>query len=321
MAQLITKKICEMGLRPEKDLAGNIVVRIAGEDPNAQPWVLAAHMDEIGLVVTHVEADGRLGVSRSGGLEPYKVGERAVEILGDQASIVGIISFGSGHALGTEGGSDWEAARVFTGLSSAALSAAGVRAGSPAVPTLAGRGPWVIGNPDDPWVGAWSLDNRAGVAVLLEVLCTLHEKAIRPRAPLIIAFTVHEEGGGHGAKSLALQERPQAFIAVDGCPWWPGCGFEVNDQPVIWARDRLAQYDHAISMMLIAAAEGATCGWQTAVVPHAYTDASAAYSVGAAPAVGIIGHSRFNSHGTEISKVNAFDNIERTLIELIQAYV
>lgn len=317
MARCIAEKVAKIGLQPEIDQSGNVLVRIGGEDRDAQPWVLAAHMDEIGLVVTHIEEDGHLGISRSGGLEPHKIGERAVEVLGDHAKIVGIISFGSGHSVG-ESSTDWRSAKIITGLSLAALSAAGVRAGSPAVPTFAGRGPWILGERDAPLVAAWSLDDRAGVAVLLEVLRNVHAKSLRPRAPLIISFTVHEEGGGHGVKSLAMRERPQALIAVDGCPWHSGCGFDVNDKPVIWAKDRLTHYDHAISTMLIASAENAGCGWQAAVVPQAYTDASAAYSVGVAPAVGVIGHSRFNSHGTEVSHINAFDNIARTLLNLIQ---
>ena len=42
----------------------------------------ASHIDELGMVVTKVQADGTLKVKRSGGLFPFKLGEGPV---GDRA--------------------------------------------------------------------------------------------------------------------------------------------------------------------------------------------------------------------------------------------
>ena len=84
VAEIIRNKLSSMGFPHETDPAGNVLVRLAGYDPNAALFIFAAHMDEIGMVVTRIEANGDLGITRSGGLYPWKLGEGPVEILGDK---------------------------------------------------------------------------------------------------------------------------------------------------------------------------------------------------------------------------------------------
>ena len=80
---VVTGILDTLGADHETDGAGNVTVRIAGADTGAAPVVIAAHMDELGLVVTKIEDDGRLLVDRSGGLHPHKIGECAVDLLTD----------------------------------------------------------------------------------------------------------------------------------------------------------------------------------------------------------------------------------------------
>ncbi len=60
MAALVQQKLAEIGYAYETDAAGNVLVRLNGRDPSAPLCVFASHMDEIGFVVTRIEADGRL---------------------------------------------------------------------------------------------------------------------------------------------------------------------------------------------------------------------------------------------------------------------
>jgi len=75
MAQIVRDKVAAWGYDSETDSAGNVLVRIDGREPDAPLCCLAAHMDEIGMVVTSVEPDGTLRIDRSGGLLPWKVGK------------------------------------------------------------------------------------------------------------------------------------------------------------------------------------------------------------------------------------------------------
>jgi putative aminopeptidase FrvX len=163
-----------MGYEYEQDAAGNLLVRLNGRNPHAPLTIYASHMDEIGFVVTRIEPDGRLRVDRSGGLHPWKLGESPVQILGDKETITGVLSMGSTHGTDqSDKAITWPDVHVLTGLSPDQLQAKGVRVGSPGVPVAESRGPYLFGDPDDPLVAAWTLDDRAGVMTLLRLLARL----------------------------------------------------------------------------------------------------------------------------------------------------
>ena len=66
----------------------------------------------------------------------------------------------------------------------------------------------------------------------------------QPLAPTLFAFTVREEIGGLGAKSLCFAEKPEVFVAVDGSPMPPETNLSLDGRPCAWAKDRLAHYDY-----------------------------------------------------------------------------
>ncbi|MBN2309939.1 MAG: M20/M25/M40 family metallo-hydrolase [Candidatus Hydrogenedentes bacterium] len=238
-AEIVRGKLAAMGYAPETDPAGNVLVRLPGRDAGLGTMAMAAHMDEIGMVVTAVDDDGSLRIAPSGHLMPWKIGERPVTVLGDNESITGVLSFGSTHTPDAgEKPLTWKEARVLTGYAKAELDAKGVRPGSTAVPVRDGRGPFRFGDPADPLIAAWTFDDRAGVAALLELLALLRDDAIRPRRPLIVAFTVSEESGCQGAAVVAHREKPEIFVAIDGCPIPPGSPLELDGRPGTWSKDR-----------------------------------------------------------------------------------
>ena len=73
IAEVIRKKLADIGYEPITDPAGNIQVHLTGKYPQAPLFVFAAHMDEIGMAVTRIETDGKLRVTCSGGLYPLKL--------------------------------------------------------------------------------------------------------------------------------------------------------------------------------------------------------------------------------------------------------
>ncbi len=317
LADLIRGRLQRYGYRPETDAAGNVLVRLAGREPTGPRLCLAAHMDEIGMVVTRIGDDGTLTVERSGGLYPWKMGERPVTILGDIEPVIGILCMGSTHASVSDKAITWADVRVVTGLTPTQLARAGVRPGVMAVPTAEGRGPVLFGDPADPLVAAWTFDDRMGVVALLRMLETLARDGLQPRWPTIVGFTVHEEGGCHGAKVLAQRERPDIFIAVDGCPMPAGTPLKLDGRPGIWSKDRSCHYDQTLLRELCRAALAAGTELQPVVYEQAASDASAVYAVGAAGRVACFGHVRDNSHGYEVARLSVFDHVTRTLIRYV----
>ncbi len=317
VAALVANKISEISFEPEIDPAGNVLVRFEGTDPTLPLTYYASHMDEIGMVVTGIEADGKLSVERHGGLFPFKIGERPVVILGDHEKINGIVSMGSTHsAPGAGAGQDWSSVRVNTGFSREQLAEKGVRVGSPLVPVREGCGPMVFGDPADPLVAAWTFDDKLGCAVLLSLLEHFQATGQRPKGPTIIAFTTEEEVGGLGAKALCARERPEVFVAVDGQPITPNSPLKLDGRPATVTKDRLATYDKGLIQAVSKAALAAGTEMQTVVLPSA-SDASLVYYAGLADRVLCFGQVRENSHGYEVARLNVFGNVLKTLIQFI----
>ncbi len=320
VAAIVRRRLDELGYPHETDGAGNVLVRLAGQQADAPLLCLASHMDEIGFVVTSIEDDGTLRVVRSGGLYPWKQGEGPVELLGDEHSIIGMLSMGSTHTATGDQPITWDDVRVLTGLSRAELAAAGVRPGTPGVPTRESVGPFIFGPEADPLVGAWTFDDRMGVAMLLRILAELKAQNLQPQRPTLIAFTVCEEVGGLGAKVVAKREAPETFIAVDGSPIPPGTPLAIDGRPGIWSKDRLAPYDVQLLRDLAAAAQRVGTELQPVAYESAASDASLVFAAGLAERIACVGHVRENSHGYEVARASVFENSVRTLLEFLATW-
>ena len=321
LAEIVCAKLETLDLAHHIDPAGNVLVRLEGRRADLGTLALASHMDEIGMVVTAVRPDGVLGVGPSGGLFPWKLGEGPVDVVGDEAVVPGILSMGSTHRLDAAGSTvTWKDVHIITDLSPERLASAGVRPGSTAVPARAHRGPVFLGESDDPLVAAWTFDDRMGVVTLLRLLESLGRGNVRPARPTLICFTVHEEGGGHGAKALAARERPEAFIAVDGCPMPPGVPLVLDGRPGVWSKDQLTHFDQRIVRALCRAAREAGTELQPVVYERAFSDASAVYASGNAPRAATVGHVRENSHGYEVARLSCFDNLLKTLLRFVETW-
>lgn len=320
LAHLVRTKLDALGYPHETDGAGNVMVRIPGQ--HEAPLVcFAAHMDEIGMIVTRVEPNGNLRVARSGGLLPWKLGEGPVDILGDQATVTGVLSMGSTHTAGNGNKAiTWDDCRIMTGLSPEQLKRAGVRPGTYALPERKRRGPVLFGDEADPLVGAWTFDDRIGVVTQLRLLETMKRENLVPHVPMMVAFTVNEEVGGHGAKVLAQRVQPEIFISVDGAPMPPDTNLTLDGRPGIWAKDSQAPYDPRLVVAFMQAAERAGTELQPVVYSSNASDASmVAYGTGV-PRIACVGHVRENSHGYEVIRLSVLDNLLGTLVAFVQEW-
>lgn len=318
MATRVSELITAAGYDFERDGAGNVTVDVPGRDAGKGRMVLASHMDELAMVVTGIDDKGDLRVTRSGGLFPSKLGEGPVDILGEKTTVQGVFSIGSMHR---KDAADlvigWDDAWIITGLSCDDLKNAGIYVGTAAVPSRDARGPVFFGDESDPLVGAWTFDDRMGVATLIRLLEEMKRSKVVPDGPLTVAFTVHEEGGCHGAKNVARYLGPEIFIAVDGCPMPPGTELVLDGKPGVWCKDSLTVFDPALIQELCAAAERSGTELQRAVFDAAASDASAVYAAGFADRVATVGHVRENSHGYEVSRLSVFENLFGTLLAFV----
>lgn len=208
------------------DVSGNSFATL---NPNGAPHLmLAGHMDEIGLMITHITDEGLLRCDGIGGWDPQVLVGQRILVLGRNGPVRGVIGKKPIHLMKSEEkekASKLEDLWVDIGADSREDAAKqGVRVGDPAVIDAA---VWEMPNRR---LVSRSIDNRVGSFVVLEALRTLaleHDFTARVTA----AATAQEEIGHHGggARPGAYTLDPQVALVVDVTFATDVPGVEKND--------------------------------------------------------------------------------------------
>lgn len=180
---------------------GNLFLHIPGPGPRV---LLAAHADELSMIVRSITPDGFLRVlpgERDVFSFPYFIGQR-FKVLADGGPVTGILATTTGHALTPEQRDrtrlTWDDLFVEVGMTAEEAAAHGIHVGTRMVwdPGIQKVGRLLVGK---------AMDDRLGVAVLVELSRRLAER--KPRFDVTLALTVQEEIGMVGASSLARDGR------------------------------------------------------------------------------------------------------------------
>lgn len=189
-----------------RDALGNVVAvkkataRTAGKRPVR--LMLAAHVDEIGLMVKHINGSGLIHFIAMGGINPLVAQSQRVVIHGSKP-VRGVIVPTAGDDKDKAPGVD--GLLIDTGLPKAELEKR-VRPGDVIVfesdvSRLNGK----------LWVGR-NFDNRIGTYCLLEAMRTVGDT----HADVYAVSTVQEEVGLRGARPAAYGIAPDIGLAIDG---------------------------------------------------------------------------------------------------------
>lgn len=189
---------------------GNVIARKRGAEPHPL-LMLSAHMDEIGFIVKAIEPNGFLRFDRIGGAGDALLSCRRVDVNGHS----GLIGSISGHLGSAERlASVTPAADLYidVGASSAGeIAAMSIRVGDPI--SFIGE---LAEFPGGERVCGKGMDDRAGVAILIEALSALQNET--PFGPVVAVGTVLEQVGHRGAAMVAARVKPDYAIAIDGVP-------------------------------------------------------------------------------------------------------
>ena len=194
------------------DVSGNTLATV---NPGGRPRImLAGHIDEIGLQVTHIDEDGFLYIAGIGGWDPQVLVGQRVKILGSSGSILGVVGKKAIHLQKVDerkSASKIDQLWVDVGVESRAEAAAlGLRVGDAMVIDAA-----MVSLAGDR-IASRAIDNRIGAYVVLEALRLLAEASATASA--VAVATVQEEiggGAGGGARSSAFGLEPDAALVVD----------------------------------------------------------------------------------------------------------
>ncbi len=188
------------------DDMGNLIA-VKNGDPNGKKIMLAAHMDEIGLMVRYIDSEGFVKFSKIGGINDQMLLNQDIYIQTSDGDVNGVIGSKPPHKMKkSERDKVVEYDKMFIDIGAANKEEAlkMVQIGDPIIIKQNFQD---LGNS---LVKGKALDNRAGCAVLVEVL-----KRVNSSATIYGVGTVQEEVGLKGAKTSAFRINPDMAFALD----------------------------------------------------------------------------------------------------------
>jgi putative aminopeptidase FrvX len=245
------------------DALGNLIARKKGTGATPRKKVmLAAHMDEIGVMVTHVDEKGFARFAPIGGVFPlHLIGNRCLFANG----VIGTFGREKKDASRTE----IEMDKVFIDVGAHDAKDAPVSVGDAACfwRDFVDLGDRMM---------AKAMDDRIGCAVLIETLRQLKKSP----HDVYFVFTVQEEVGVRGATTSAYGVQPDLALAVDvtdtgDTPESTTMAVGIGKGPAIKVKDSGMLAHPAVKKLLVDTAVGLKIPYQLEVLTGGSTDAMA----------------------------------------------
>ena len=204
MREVVRRELEPLADEVEVDPLGNLVARRPGG--GGPRLMLSAHMDEIGFMVTHVEDAGFLRLITLGGFDPKTLTAQRVVVHGRE-DLLGVLGV-QGRAPDDRRGEAPRARSSRTTSWTWGCPAERVRElVRPGDVVTRERALARLGD----LVTCKSLDNRAGLYVMIEALRALGEHDCE----VVAVASVQEEVGLRGARVATSRVRPDIGLAID----------------------------------------------------------------------------------------------------------
>ncbi len=268
------RRICQEALEGhaetvEVDRLGNVVARSPGTGPRV---AVAAHMDEIGFLVSHVDSEkGFLRLDPVGGFDPRTLLATRVDVHTSMGMLPGLIGSKPVHILTEEEKKKpVKISELFVDLGLPADRVKErVRVGDPVTlrQSFLEVGDLVSGK---------ALDDRVGLYVGIEALRRLGEH----RADVFFVGTVQEEVGLRGARTSAFAIVPEIAVALDSTLACDVPGVKAHEQitalgkgVAIKVKDSASISHPGLVRFLVDLAETRGIPYQMEILPRGGTDA------------------------------------------------
>jgi len=304
VAEVITGMIRKHVDEVRTDAMGNL---IAVKHGRGKKIMLAAHMDEIGLIVTTIDEKGFLRFGTVGGVSPViALGQRVVF----ENGTTGVVWYEESmenmkDARPDKMYIDVGAKSREEAMKSVNIGDMAVFAGSPVK-----QGEIVISK---------ALDDRIGCALLVE----LARKCPETDNEIYYVFTTQEEVGLRGARTAAYSIRPDMALAVDvtrtgDTPKGRYLSVELGGGPAVKIKDNSVIAHPAIRERLINCARENGIPYQLEVLDRGGTDAGSIHiTAGGIPSGCVSIPSRFIHSPAEMINLRDAENA----VKLLEAFV
>lgn len=303
---VIEKKITSMVDEIYTDALGNLIAVKKGTG-NGKKIMLAAHMDEIGLVASYIDEKGFIRISNIGGVSPYTALGQRVQF---QNGITGCVGYEEKITDIKE--LKLERMYIDIGTNSREITSECITPGDIAVfcgETIEQNARFI----------SKALDDRIGCAILIKLIETMEDCP----NDVVFAFTVQEEVGLRGAGPAAFGIKPDIAVAVDvtGTGDTPECkplAIELGKGPTVMIKDARTISHPMVKNLLIECAEKNNIPYQLEVMNVGGNDAGTIHTAaGGIPAGAVSIPCRYVHRPCEMVDKNDVMNA----IKLLNAFI
>jgi endoglucanase len=308
------RSVIEEELKPfvdeyRTDALGNLIVRKGTKAEDGKTILLAAHMDEIGLMVTHVDKNGYARFINVGYVYPRNTAGGRVRFLNGAVGVIGIEPHGSAYSVPTLD-------KMFIDFGVDSEKECPVSIGDVAVfeRTFEDLGDRLV---------AKALDNRAGAAVLIETL----RKLDGGPNEVVGVFTTQEEVGSRGAQTATYRVDPDIGIVVDvtvagDTPKSTTTQVKLGKGPAVHIKDTSSLYNPEVTAWIQETAKKAKIATQISILPGGFTDAEGIQpSRSGVPTGGVFVPCRYVHSPSEMVDVNDMEDCVKLLVEMLSKQV
>ena len=302
----------------KEDSMGNLITIKKGK--NNFNIMVAAHMDEIGFMVKHIDDKGFISFETIGGFDPKSLGSQRVRIHSSKGDILGVIGLKPPHITSQDEKDKalkLEDLKIDIGLNSKEeVESLGIKPGDSITRDISFA---ELGKENI--VSCKSFDNRAGCAVLIEII----KKIKNPDFTLYGVFTTQEEVGLRGAKAAAYGLDINFALIIDSTTAGPIPKTEIDKVtislgkgPSIDLMDRGFILNEKVKNLLIKSANDAKVPFQTHISSGS-TDGAAVHITKEGIPTGVISIPSKYIHSTvEIVDINDLDNTLKLVMKSLE---
>lgn len=301
------------------DSLGNLIAR---KGKGKKKVMLAAHMDEIGLMVKHIDKNGFLKFTTLGGFYDSTLLNQRVIVHTQKGRLPGVIGSRPPHLMKPDErkkAMEYKDMFIDLGLKDEkAATKAGVRIGDNVTferDFKALKGSIVTGK---------AFDDRIGCLALIEIM-----KQVKSNHSVYAVGTVQEEVGLKGARTSAFKIDPDYALALDVtlAGDYPGIkpdesSLKLGEGPVIELADASGRglITHPkVKELLISTAEANKIPYQLAVGEGGTTDATAIHLTREGIPSGVIAiPTRYVHSQVEVAHMKDIENLVKLVVEALK---
>lgn len=288
------------------DALGNLITRKGKKAKDGLRIMLSAHLDEIGIIATHIDENGFVRFTSVGGVFPRNTAGGRVRFL--KTGQVGVIGMEPNKNIHQVHGLD----KMYIDLGASRRQDVKVAVGDVAAfeRPFEDLGTRLVSK---------AMDDRIGVAVLVEVMKQLKASPHE----VVGVFSTQEEVGLRGATTAAYGVDPDLGIALDvtltgDTPQADTMAVALGNGPAIKVKDGGMLSDPAVVAWMEAGARRVRLPYQREVLTGGTTDARAIQMARAGVPVGCISiPCRYVHSPSEMVDLNDVQNSVKLLLALL----